>query len=265
MKCFRSNYSPSGVPEKGPTMDRYVRENPKRAKRERWSTTCFFGLSLGLAVFWCLMPPFCVGEEKSPRNVVFSLSASSERLDAVLEKISKASGYSITVNEGWRSKVVTVRLENVTVDEGLKILIDALGKPSHLLLYDETHRKIEMVMVPGSLSSSESTGRAESPTRPVRQIGPVGPEGRNPTARTYPRRTRPRVLQPPSAPEELQEQGREEIPAGQAEAENKAGDTSSETAESPEEGAPDRKQKGASEPRQKPGETSENQSAPSSP
>jgi hypothetical protein len=246
-------------------MDSYIKEERRDLNRKGLRSAWFLSLSFGSAILWCLAPLLCAGAELGPKQVSFSLSVSNERLDAVLEKISKASGYTITINEGWRNKVISVRLENVTVEEGLKSLIDALGRPSHLLLYDQTQRKIELVMIPGVSGSSESSARPEPQLRPLRQIGPSIPERTSPQVRPIPRRTRQRAVQPPSAPEEVQEPGREEIPVVQPEADTKAGESPGETPESPDEATPDSKQKGGAERKRKPADISEDKSASSGP
>jgi len=246
-------------------MDSCIKEKKRTPNRKGLCPVWFLGLTFGWAILWSLTPLISVGAEKGSRNAPFSLSASNERLDSVLEKISKASGYTITVNEGWRNKVITVRLENVTVEEGLKTLIDALGRPSHVLLYDQTQKKIDIVMIPGASGASDPSARSEPQPRPLRQIGPSSSERASPQVRPIPRRTRQRAVQPPSAPEEVQEPGREEIPAAQPEADTKAGESPAETPESPEEAAPDSKQKGGADRKRKPADSLEDKSGSAGP
>ena len=218
----------------------------------------FLILFLGWSLPWGLGPLLCVGAEKGARNAPFSISATNERLDVVLDKISKASGYTITVNEGWRNKATTVRLENVTLEEGLKALIDALGKPSHLLLYDQTQKKVDIVMIPGSSTALDSSVRPEPQPRSLRQIGPVGPERSvSPQARPVPRRTRQRVIPPPTSPGQVQEPGREEPPVVQPEPETKVGEAPGAPEEASEEGAADSKRKEGPERSRKTAEPSE--------
>jgi hypothetical protein len=246
-------------------MDSRLKEMRRNLKWKGLRPAWFLSLSFGWAILWGLAPLLCAGAEVGSKPVPFSLSASNERLDAVLEKISKASGYTITVNEGWRNKVITLRLENVTVEEGLKSLIDALGRPSHLLLYDQTQKKIEIVMIPGASGFSEPSTRAEQQPRPLRQITPPSPERANPQVRPTPRRTRQRVIPPTSPPEEAQEPVREEAPVVQPEADTKAGEASVEAPDSLEEGMPDTKQKGGPERKRKSTESSEDKPASSGP
>jgi hypothetical protein len=238
-------------------VDRCIEEKRKNVGREGLKPAWFLVLCFGLALLGDLAPSLCFGAEKGSKNAPFSLSATGERLDAVLEKISKASGYKITINEGWKNKVITVQLENVTVEEGLKTLIEVLGRPSHLLLYDETEKKIEIVMIPGTLGVPDSSPRLEPPPRTPRQIGPSSQERTRPPVRTIPKRTRQRVIRPPAAPEEVQEPEGEETPMGQPEADVKAEDDSAEKPASPEDATPDSKQKAGAERKRKPADSPE--------
>jgi hypothetical protein len=262
---IRHLLDPLETAEKKLTMDSHIKEKRRNRNGKGLRLAWCLSLSFGWTILWGLAPLLCAGAEVSSKHAPFSLSASNERLDAVLEKISKASGYAITINEGWRNKVVTVRLENVTVEEGVKSLIDALGRPSHLLLYDRTQKKIEIVMIPGGFGSSESSTRSEPPSRPLRQIGPSSPERTTPQVRPVPRRTRQRVMPPPSPPEEIQEPGREEVPVVQPEADTKTGEAPGETPDSPEEATPDSKLKGGPERKRRPADSSEDKSAVSGP
>lgn len=239
-------------------MDSCAKRRNTTGKGSAW----FWGMVFGLALFWVLTPLLCNGAEKGSKKVAFSVSASNERLDAVLEKISNASGYRISINEGWRNKAVTLRLENVTVEEGVKTLIEALGRPSHLLLYDEKQKKIEIVMIPGASGGSDSSARAETGLpRTPRQIGPSSPARVSPPTRAIPRRTRQRVIPPPSAPEEVQQPQQEETPKEQPEADTKAGDAPDESPDSPEEVTPDSKQKGGAERKRRPADSLEDKPA----
>jgi len=246
-------------------MDSRIKEEKRNLDRKALRLAWFLSLFFGWAILSGLAPLLCAGAEIGSKSIPFSLSASNERLDVVLERISKASGYTIAINEGWRNKVITVRLENVTVEEGLKSLIDALGRPSHLLLYDRTQKKIEIVMIPGASGSSEPSARPEPQPRPLRQIGPSGPERTSPQVRPIPRRTRQRVIPPPSPPEEVQEPGREDVPIVQPEAETKPGEAPVEISDSPEEATPDSKKKGGPERKRKPADSSEDKSTSSGP
>jgi hypothetical protein len=172
---------------------------------------------------------------------VFSLDVSDERLDDVLDKISKASGYEITVNEGWRSKTVSARLENVTLEEGLKAIMGQLGRPSYLMIYDKERKRIEIVLVPASSSKSESARKVE-PSAPLRrQQQPVLPtqERGRPMARPSPRRIRETPAKATASPEKTLDHHGPEESGGDSVSEKKGPlDTQPEVGEAPGE-APD--------------------------
>lgn len=195
-------------------------------------------------LFWGLTGTFCYGANKDSKSAVFSLSVYNERLAEVLEKVSKASGYKITINEGWRNKTVSVRLENVTAEEGLKSIIEALGRPSHLMLFDQASKRIEIVMISGPLPATEQSMKVEqaAPYRGQKQIGPVGSGRSSAAARSSVRRIRERPLRSPVLPEDGPDQPekRQEIPTdmkpqkkGSSDMDSKAGEASGEILDSP--------------------------------
>lgn len=160
------------------------------------------GVLHGSLALYGITPPLgwaADGENES----VFSLDVNNERLDNVLDRISKASGYEITVNEGWRSKTVSARLENVTLEEGLKAIMEELGRPSYVLIYDKERKRIEIVLVPASSSKSESARKIE-PSAPLRRqqqaVVPTQERGK-PVARPSLRRIRERSAKPTASPE----------------------------------------------------------------
>jgi hypothetical protein len=165
-------------------MDSRIKEKRRNLNRKELRPAWFLGLAFGWAILWSLTPLFCVGAEKGSKSVPFSLSASNERLDAVLEKISKASGYTITVNEGWRNRAITVHLENVTVEEGLKTLIDAL-RPSHLL-WRSNAEKDRHCYDPGCVRSFRFLGKVGTTTEAPEANRPLEPGADEPSGEAYP-------------------------------------------------------------------------------
>jgi hypothetical protein len=201
------------------------------------------GILHGSLVFCGLALPLgWAGEGQN--DSVFSLDVSNERLNDVLDRISKASGYEITVNEGWRSKIISVRLENVTLEEGLKAIMEELGRPSYLLIYDKERKRIEIVLVPASSSKSESARKVE-PSAPLgRQRQAVLPtqERAKPVARPSLRRTRERSTEPTASQEKtldhpgLEESGADSVSEkkGLPRTEPEVGGESPEAPDSPE-------------------------------
>jgi hypothetical protein len=228
------------------------------------------GLVCGWLATHGLTLPLCWGADRESRTV-FSLAVNNERLDGVLDKISKATGYEITVNEGWRSRTVSARLDNVTLEEGLKVILEELGRPSHLLIYDKGKKRVEIVLLAAPSSRSEAAAKVEpsAPLRFRRQTAPPASERAKPVTRPSLRRIRERPPRAPLPPEKTSDRvGPEE--SGQDPFSVKKGppDTETEVDEPPGEG-PDSTQpeemtpqtkpeaKAIPEPRRRPVETPE--------
>jgi len=62
---------------------------------------------------------------------VFSLDVKDEPLGEVLVKISKATGYEITIDTGYAKFPITASLKNVTLHEGLRRILGRLNKDNH--------------------------------------------------------------------------------------------------------------------------------------
>jgi hypothetical protein len=161
-----------------------------------------FGLLLVMLALYGLTLPLGWAAERENQSV-FSLDVNNEPLDDVLHRISKASGYEITVNEGWRGKTVSARLENVTLEEALKAIMEELGRPSYLLVYDKEKKRIEIVLVPASSLTPESARKVEpsAPLRRQQQALPPTLERGNPVTRPSPRRIRERTPGPTASPQ----------------------------------------------------------------
>jgi hypothetical protein len=211
------------------------------------------GLLHGWLAIHGLTLPLCWGAD-SENGTVFSLAVDNERLDGVLEKISKATGYEITVNEGWRSKTVSARLDNVTLEEGLKVILEELGRPSHLLIYDKGRKRVEIVLLTAPSSKSEATAKVEpsAPLRLQRQMAPPSLERAKPVARPSLRRIRERPPRPPVAPEKTSDRAVPEESGPDSVTEKKGpSDTETEVDEPPGEG-PDSTQQEEMTPQTKP-------------
>jgi hypothetical protein len=196
------------------------------------------GLLHGWLVLYGLTLPSCLGADRE-NHAVFSLAVNNERLDDVLEKISKASGYEITVNEGWRSKTISARLENVTLEEGLKLIMEKLGRPSHLLIYDKERKRIEIVLLTPSPFKTESATKVEpsAPLRRQKQIVPPAPQRAKPVARPSLRRIRERSPRPPVSSEKTSDRaGPEQGGTGRITEKKEPPDTETEVSEPPGDG-----------------------------
>ena len=81
------------------------------------------------------------GSQKGSELPVFSLSAKEEPLRKVLDKISIASGYEITLNGASGDLPVSVTFKNATLDEALKRVLANLD---YVAVWDEEDKKISL-------------------------------------------------------------------------------------------------------------------------
>jgi hypothetical protein len=199
-----------------------VNESQLKSRGEKMAGSKYLRILCIAAIWqaWFLaleLSPRMYAAEKE-KGVLVSLSANNERFGDVLGKLSKDSGYEITVNEGWRSKVVSAKLENVTLDEVLKALIEDLGRPSHLLIFDKEKKRIEIVVVAPPTSQPESAMKAEAPATMRRQPPALTsmPERPRPASRSALRRPRSMPPVSPVSPPTILDQA--SPPQGPAEA-----------------------------------------------
>ena len=96
---------------------------------------------LGVIVSINLLSLFCFGLEIRSTEPVFSLTSTNEPLKRVLDKISEATGYRIEVTKSWENKIITTNIQDLTLDNSLRKVIRALGRPSNIIeRYDKTKR-----------------------------------------------------------------------------------------------------------------------------
>ena len=108
-------------------------------KRHLSPLIVFFLVFLWGTISINLYPMHCWSANKELKPVVFSLNVKDEPLSEALKKISKATGYRITVSENWASLPVTAQLKNLTVEEGLKRLLKGLNRS---LVIQDTEKRI---------------------------------------------------------------------------------------------------------------------------
>ena len=94
----------------------------------------FFLISLGGMRPTVLSPNLCLGSESGEELATFSLEADQESLGEVLQQISEATGYEITIDSEYAKLPITVSLKNVSVEEGWRRI---LGKLSRYMVIDE--------------------------------------------------------------------------------------------------------------------------------
>jgi hypothetical protein len=85
------------------------------------------------------------GNKTSASDELISLTAKDEPLGYVLKKISMATGYEIDLDHKWQNYLVSVTLDEVPLDKGLKRILKDLnnaivyvsGKKIKIIIYDK--------------------------------------------------------------------------------------------------------------------------------
>ena len=106
--------------------------------------TVFFLLGLGGAISTIPGPTPCWGSESGEDPLVFSLAVQDVPLGEVLEKISKVTGYEITIDAEYAKFPITASLKNVTLHEGLRRI---LGKLSKYMIINDAEKEIAIRIV----------------------------------------------------------------------------------------------------------------------
>lgn len=83
----------------------------------------------------------CWGAENAANSPLFSLEEKDVPMAHVLEKISAATGYEITVDQEWADLPVTAKLRDLTLEEGLKRLLKGMN---YALVIDDKEKRISI-------------------------------------------------------------------------------------------------------------------------
>jgi hypothetical protein len=135
-----------------------------------------------------LTPDCCWASDKVSTNSTITLDVKNEPLRSVLEKISKTTRWKIKAPEKWMDKPVSQTLNKVTLEEGLRSVLNNAGIEDLLLLYDENIRVVTLFDTESP--QKQVAGRPPAPVnappavvsatnepdprlrRPVREAGP---------------------------------------------------------------------------------------------
>ena len=112
----------------------------------------FFSICLWGLVSTDLIPISCWGADSIPKPIVFSLDVKGESLREVFIRISKATGYKITINEEWANRPLTAKLNKVSIEEALEKVLTLIGSPSHAIV-TEGKREVK-IFIYGSNATS---------------------------------------------------------------------------------------------------------------
>jgi len=157
-----------------------------------------------LAMLSLIFPiPSSAGNESKAGDELISLKVKDEPLGNVLNKISVATGYDISLDDKWQNYRVTASLEAVTLHEGLKRILRNLNSA---IIYVSS-KKIQIIIY--DKTASESTTYAPPVGHPPDRI----PPSQRPSARPWRQR---QPLPTPQAIEKEDSTRHDEEPADTA-------------------------------------------------
>jgi type II secretory pathway component GspD/PulD (secretin) len=118
--------------------------------------------------------------ETDAGDELISLTVKDEPLEDVLYKVSKATGYDISLDNKWQSHLVTASLEKVSLHKGLKrilrnlnyVIIYGSDQKIKIIIYDKTasddksftRRPVSNLPTPQILEKEDSSGTEEKPS-----------------------------------------------------------------------------------------------------
>ena len=128
-----------------------------------------------LATFSLLSPiSLSAANETDAGDELISLTVKDEPLEDVLYKVSKATGYDISLDNKWQNYLVTASLEKVSLHKGL---IQILRDLNYVIIYD-SDQKIKIIIydktasegVSSAPSTDKSFNRTSVPRHPASQV-----------------------------------------------------------------------------------------------
>jgi len=97
----------------------------------------------------------CWASVKGLEPPVFSLDVKNQPLGKVLEKVSKITGYEITVNAEGTDFPVTASFRNIDIYEGLRRI---LGTLNHSIISNDKEKRISVVIVAKGIQKKTKGG-----------------------------------------------------------------------------------------------------------
>ena len=110
-------------------------------KRQAFSSSFIFLLILAGGIISTGLAITSFGSQNGSGPTVFSLSAKEEPLRKVLDKISIASGYEITLNGESEGLLVSVTFKDATLGEAIERVLAGLN---YVAVWDEQDKKISL-------------------------------------------------------------------------------------------------------------------------
>ena len=107
-----------------------------------------------LRVLFIFLILYGFAQGKSEFSELISLNTSNEPLAEVLDTVSQASGYEFIIDENWDDLPITVKFEEIPLDQALKRI---LANVNHAIVYN-SDRKVLIRIYEKDSSISSHTG-----------------------------------------------------------------------------------------------------------
>jgi hypothetical protein len=115
---------------------------------------------LGVIISFQVTAVPCWSTEKTPKEVVFSLETEGTALKDVFHRIRKMTGFEVQICEELENVPITVRLNNVPFEEGLKRILKYAGVNTYALV-ENSKEKVYQVYVFGWMKGINRAARAK--------------------------------------------------------------------------------------------------------
>jgi hypothetical protein len=126
-----------------------------------------------------LLPLPCYGTEAGNPEPVFSITSTGEPLHELFGRISEATGYEIETPKGWEKVPITVQLDHVILEEGIKEVIRSMGRPNFAMTINDGAKKVEIKIYDAASDYSPAAGNGlaemrQKQTKAAPDAFPVG-------------------------------------------------------------------------------------------
>jgi type II secretory pathway component GspD/PulD (secretin) len=121
-----------------------------------------YRLAFWLKVLFIFLTLYGFAHGKSEFSELISINTSNEPLVEVLDIVSQASGYEFVIDENWDDLPITVKFEEIPLDQALKRI---LANVNHAIVYN-SDRKVLIRIYEKDSSISRHTGAPPTHQRP---------------------------------------------------------------------------------------------------
>ncbi|MFC1798572.1 hypothetical protein ACFLZL_02050 [Thermodesulfobacteriota bacterium] len=118
-----------------------------------------FGVIFSLCIIVIVVFPQlpCHGESNNYKRSEMTIMVKNVPLEDILKRISHDLGYDIIVNPPWGKIPLSLNLEGVLFKDGIRMIIHALGRPSHMIVTNDKDKRVS-ILISGLPSGYRNSG-----------------------------------------------------------------------------------------------------------